>query len=73
MFQVLTYVDDDGYKPYADWLAKMVDKHAKTRILLRVGRMAGGNFGDCKPVAEGVWELRIDWATVFTTRNQASI
>ena len=23
--------------------------------------MAAGNFGDCKPIAEGVWELRIDW------------
>ena len=23
-------------------------------------RMAGGNFGDCKPLSDGVWELRID-------------
>lgn len=23
--------------------------------------MAAGNFGDYKPIAEGVWELRIDW------------
>lgn len=23
--------------------------------------MAAGNFGDCKPVADGVWELRIKW------------
>lgn len=22
--------------------------------------MAAGNFGDCKPLADGVWELRID-------------
>ncbi len=61
MFQVLTYVDDDGDKPYAEWLVKLTDKHAKTRVLVRVSRMAAGNFGDCKPVSEGVWELRIDW------------
>jgi len=23
--------------------------------------MAAGNFGDCKPIAEGMWELRIDY------------
>jgi putative addiction module killer protein len=23
--------------------------------------MANGNFGDVKPVGEGVWEARIDW------------
>jgi putative addiction module killer protein len=24
-------------------------------------RLHNGNFGDCKPVGEGVWELRVDW------------
>jgi putative addiction module killer protein len=33
---------------------------ARARVLARVQRMAAGNFGDCKPLAEGVWELRID-------------
>jgi putative component of toxin-antitoxin plasmid stabilization module len=28
-------------------------------VLVRVNRMAAGNFGDCKPIAEGVWELRL--------------
>jgi putative addiction module killer protein len=23
-------------------------------------RMAAGNFGDCKPIDDGVWELRVD-------------
>jgi putative addiction module killer protein len=27
---------------------------------LRVNRMAAGNFGDCKPLREGVQELKID-------------
>jgi len=61
MFEVLIYKDDEGYVPYADWLNKLSDKHAKVRVLVRIGRMAAGNFGDCKSVADGVWELRIDW------------
>ena len=39
----------------------MADRQAKARVLVRVLRMAGGNFGDCKPISDGVWELRIDW------------
>ncbi|MGQ0710055.1 MAG: type II toxin-antitoxin system RelE/ParE family toxin [Rhodoferax sp.] len=61
MFEVLAYQNDQGEKPYAKWLACLADRQAKARVLVRVGRMAGGNFGDCKPVADGVWELRIDW------------
>jgi putative addiction module killer protein len=61
MFEVLTYQDDAGHQPYMDWLSKLADKQAKARVLVRVMRMAGGNFGDCKPVAQGVRELRIDW------------
>ena len=30
-------------------------------MLVRVLRMGAGNFGDCKPLHEGVWELRIDY------------
>jgi putative addiction module killer protein len=29
------------------------------RIIARVDRLEVGNFGDHKPVGEGVWELRI--------------
>ena len=32
---------------------------AKTRILIRIRRVSLGNFGDVKPVGEGVSELRI--------------
>lgn len=42
------------------WLSGLSDRQARARILVRVQRMAAGNFGDCKPLQGGVWELRID-------------
>ena len=61
MFEVLDYLSPDGNDPYIEWLAGLADRQAKARILVRVQRMAAGNFGDCKPLQDGVWELRIDW------------
>ena len=61
MFEVQDYLTVDGRDPYAQWLAELADRQARARVLVRVGRMAAGNFGDCKSIAEGVWELRIDW------------
>lgn len=37
------------------------DDVAEARIDARINRLTRGNFGDCKPVGDGVWELRINW------------
>ena len=61
MIEVIAYQDSNGHKPYAEWLGNLTDKQAKARILVRVNRMAAGNFGDCKPLRDGLQELRIDY------------
>lgn len=60
MFQINDYLTDDGRVPFKEWLSTLTDRKAKARVLTRVQRMAAGNFGDCKPLQDGVWELRID-------------
>lgn len=54
------YADRQGQKPLMVWLAMLKDLRAKAQIQARMTRVAAGNFGDCKPLREGVQELRID-------------
>jgi len=43
------------------WLVGLNDRQAQARMASRFLCLQNGNFGDCKPVGEGLWELRVDW------------
>jgi putative addiction module killer protein len=58
---VLVYRAPDGRLPFDEWLRGRRDTNAVARILARIGRVRRGNLGDCKPVGEGVSELRVDY------------
>jgi putative addiction module killer protein len=45
---------------FVRWLDGLRDIKARSRVLVRIERLAAGNPGDVKPVGEGVSELRID-------------
>ncbi|TCS93726.1 putative addiction module killer protein [Tepidimonas ignava] len=60
MWELVDYLTPEGRSPYQAWLERLADRQARARIAARVLRMQGGNFGDCKPLDGGVWELRID-------------
>ena len=55
------YVAGDGSAPFQMWLTKLKDKKARAIINARLDRLKLGNFGDCKSVGSGVFELRIDF------------
>jgi putative addiction module killer protein len=46
---------------FVNWLRRLRDETARSRIQIRIRRLSLGNFGDVKPVGEGVSELRIDY------------
>jgi len=44
---------------FDDWMCGLKDKRAVAAIAVRIRRAEDGNFGDSKPVGEGVAEMRI--------------
>lgn len=60
MYELRDFLTGDGRNVIREWLDDLQDVKARARIQLRLARLANGNFGDCKPLRDGVWELRID-------------
>lgn len=59
--EIRRYVTPAGKDVLGGWLAGLNDAKARARVAARIARLEVGNYGDCKPVGSGVWELRIDW------------
>ena|SRR3990167_1599744 len=55
------YLTAKGKSPFVTWLKKIKDHTVQARIERRLERMELNNYGDHKPVGEGVYELRLDF------------
>jgi putative addiction module killer protein len=55
------------------WLISLKDHPGKAMIIKRIRNAEAGNFGDCEPVGEGVFEMRIHYGpgyrAYFTRRG----
>lgn len=61
MVDIRHYITRAGRDVFDDWVSRLADVRAQAKVMARVNRIAAGNFGDCKPLRDGLWELRIDW------------
>ena len=58
--RVIVYKSEDRREPFTDWLYSLKDKVTQKRILVRLKRIAQGNYGDYKRFS-GIMELRFDF------------
>ncbi len=61
MVEIRHYVSRAGKDIFDEWLSQLADARAQAKIASRINRLAAGNFGDCRPLRQGVCELRINW------------
>ena len=59
--EIRRYVTATGRDVLGAWLAGLKDVRTRAKIVTRIDRLAAGNFGDCKSLRGGLFELRIDW------------
>ncbi len=57
--EIELYTTQNGREPFTDWFESIRDRTIRNRIDRRIDRLENGNFGDCRPVGEGVFELRL--------------
>ena len=55
------YVTQNGRVPFQDWLESLKDISARALVRVRLDRIRLGNFGDCKHVGTGIFELRVNF------------
>lgn len=58
-YKLEIYQTDNGKRPFSQWLQDIKDHVTKGKLRLRLDRLEKGNFGQCEPVGEGVFELKI--------------
>jgi putative addiction module killer protein len=63
--EIRRYTPDAGQDVFGEWLRNLRDARTQAKIIARIDRLSVGNFGDCKSLGEGLFELRIDWGPGF--------
>ncbi len=57
--ELRVYESSSGKVPFEDWIESLRDAKGRAQIQVRLDRLEQGNLGDCKPVGQGVLEIRI--------------
>ena len=55
------YSTETGRLPFKEWLDGLKDRVTQARVDARITRIQAGLLGNCKPVGDGVFELKDDF------------
>lgn len=58
--EITIYETSSGKRPFDIWLNSK-ERTTRAKILTRLDRLQLGNFGDCKCISNGLYELRIHY------------
>ena len=63
--EIMHYVTANGKVPYQEWVLQLADSRMDEIVHARINRLRLGDFGDCKALGGGVYELRIHYGSGY--------
>lgn len=60
LLKIILYTTASKKQPFKEWLSS-IDQKSQTIVLARLDRISLSNFGDCKSIGSGIFELRIQY------------
>jgi putative addiction module killer protein len=63
--ELRTYRTKQGQEPFIDWLESLKDRVGRANITNRLNRVVHGHYGDCEPVGDGIYELRVHYGSGY--------
>jgi putative addiction module killer protein len=64
-YQLKLLTTQSGESPFEEWYLSLRDNLIRIRIRSRLDRLVLGNFGDSKFIADGVYELRLQFGSGY--------
>jgi putative addiction module killer protein len=61
VLEIRRYLTGSGKDVFGAWMSGLRGRSDQSQIVARIDRLSLGNFGDCKALGSGLFELRIDW------------
>lgn len=55
--EIEIYKSRSGKSPFTDWIDGLKEIHTRAKVFTRLDRLKLGNFGDCKSIGNGIYEL----------------
>lgn len=59
--EIEIYKSRSGKSPFTDWIDGLKEIHTRAKVFTRLDRLKLGNFGDCKSIGNGIYELRLHY------------
>ncbi len=75
-FDVRYYLKANGEAPFLKWIETISDDRAFAAVQVRLDRIEAGNFGDARPIGNGLSELRIHYGAgirIYFGRDQGRL